>query len=411
MPDSHVDLLRRARLRRAQPSVPDRGRDRPRRDVRRLPRPRSPARARRRHQGPATRARPRSGRRVALHPRGADVGAALARPHRPDPRRRRARRHRVLRHVARLRRKSRAAPRATVPPLDRRGAPPAQRDLRRARLRASARRHPPRHQARQHPHRRRERARDGHRLRHRAGDGGWHAPDADRRRRGDADLHVPRAGGRRARDRRTERHLLARRRRLPDAHRARPVPGEQRDGAAAQARQRASDADRRAAPRSAEAAVRRDRARAEESTRRSVAHGFRVSRSAARRRRACAVVAQRAPRAGALRLAHPALAPRWAALIGTLERRLARRLVCAAGGASAAGPDRARAPAPRVAHHRAARRPATLARARQPARPREDAAPLRARHDRHVGARHGRLRLRHRSRRRRSSSRRSFRST
>ena len=69
------------------------------------------------------------------------------------------------------------------------------------------------------------RPRDGHRLRHRVGHGSRRAPDGDRDRRRHADVHVAGAGGRRARARRPERHLLARRTRLPDADGTRAVRG------------------------------------------------------------------------------------------------------------------------------------------------------------------------------------------
>ena len=83
-----------------------------------------------------------------------------------------------------------------------------------------------------------------------------------------------------------------------------------------------------------------------------------VPRGAARRRRARRGVAERAPRAGALHLAHPALASRRAS--SRSQRRRGHALAGAGAIARAARYDRARAAAPRVAHHRAARRPAPL---------------------------------------------------
>ena len=93
------------------------------------------------------------------------------------------------------------------------------RHRRRPRLRAPARRHPPRHQAREHPAPRRPA--DGGRLRHRAG--------AERRRRRPDDrdrhvarhpaLHESRAGHGREGDHRPQRRLLAGQRALRDADR------------------------------------------------------------------------------------------------------------------------------------------------------------------------------------------------
>ena len=110
-----------------------------------------------------------------------------------------------------------AQPREAAP--RRRGGPDRDRGGLRARLRAPARRRPPRHQAREHPAARRPGA--GGRLRHRARgqQGGRQPDDRDRDVARHAALHEPRAGDGRARDHRPLRRLRARRRALRDAHR------------------------------------------------------------------------------------------------------------------------------------------------------------------------------------------------
>ena len=96
-------------------------------------------------------------------------------------------------------------------------------------------------------------------------EGAERAPDGDRHRDRHAGVHVARAVGRRPRHRRTQRPLLARRRRLPDALRRPAVQRQQHAGAAGEAPVGAPGADRAALRRrAARPRARRDAAAREE---------------------------------------------------------------------------------------------------------------------------------------------------
>ena len=86
-----------ARRARAQPALRAGQRDRARRHGRRLSGERSAPQAHGRHQGPAARARVPQRDQDALPARGGDRGAAEPSEHRRHLRRRRGRRHRLLR--------------------------------------------------------------------------------------------------------------------------------------------------------------------------------------------------------------------------------------------------------------------------------------------------------------------------
>ena len=148
-----------------------------------------------------------------LPARGPDLGHAQPPGHRHALRPGRGERRSVLRDGVRRRAHDRRGDRRGHALQAREGDRPREPDRGGARLRALARRRPPRHQARQ-PDPVRRRQGQGHRLRHREAAGrGHHARGRAAR---DALLHVARAGdGREAR--RPQRHLLARRRGLRDA--------------------------------------------------------------------------------------------------------------------------------------------------------------------------------------------------
>ncbi len=154
----------------------------------------------------------------AVRARGAHGRRALAPAHRPDPSRRRGGRLRLLRHELRRGRDARrATPRARSPAAGRRDARAARGGVG-ARLRARTRHRAPRREAGQHPARGGHGPRAGDRLRHRP----WRSRSRLRVRsgedHGDRALHESRAGGGRRR-RRTQRHLRARRGRVPRGER------------------------------------------------------------------------------------------------------------------------------------------------------------------------------------------------
>src|SRR6185503_13924500 len=115
-----------------------------------------------------------------------------------------------------------------------------------------------------------------------------------------ADAHVAGAGSRRTRGGRPQRHLLARRRRLSDAHGATSVHRRQLHGAAAQARERATARDRGSSTGCAARAAGSDRAFSDEDAGRSLAHGGGAARCAGIRRSGEPGLARGSPRAGSL---------------------------------------------------------------------------------------------------------------
>ena len=186
--------------------------------------PRSVQRARRRGQGGLQRVVPgpraRQALPQALPHRGVARRQAAAPAHLRDLRRGGRRQAALHRHGIRGRRHAGAVlPRRWAAAGRPRGRDRVQVHAR-ARVRAQAGHHPPRHQARQHPLRRRHR-REDHRLRRGADRLGRHHAGGRGRL---ARLHVARADPR-AQPRPPHRHLFDGRGAVPPAHRAPAVPG------------------------------------------------------------------------------------------------------------------------------------------------------------------------------------------
>ena len=174
---------------------------------------------------------------------------------------RRARRHlrtALLPRDGVARRRGSAPPPAPRPPVGGRGVTLCRRVAEALALRARARRRPPRRQAVQHlPRRRRRRAREDPRLRHRAPPRVRGGGDQHRLAPGHARLHVARAGARAPRRRRARRRVRARLRALRVPERAAALPRRGPDGADRQDPPRGAAPLRRARPRRAAGARRR----------------------------------------------------------------------------------------------------------------------------------------------------------
>ncbi len=212
--------------------------------------PRPLQRPRRRGEGRVSRIVPGSGARPPLSEavphRGVARRQAAASAHLPDLRCRGGRGPALPRDGVRRRRHAREVLPGRQPPA---GRPRGGDDLQvhaRAGVRASPRRHAPRHEAGEHPAHRRD-EREDHRFRRRA----------DCERRDDADqldrlagLHVPRAGEGAA-GRPPHRHLFGRGGAVPPAHRSSAFPGGEQLQPALPDHQRQARAALQPAPRPA----------------------------------------------------------------------------------------------------------------------------------------------------------------